>query len=337
MASIRGYQLLKTNQNPSIQLGDIEVWNNPFRAVSSTKLTRLNRLASEKSGIPGVIKKWLKRWIEFRASRILETGKSRKILIKISGRGTFEADECNGQMCVTYLKHYKTLYEPEIEAVLAAFLHEMDAFVDCGANWGYFTGKAIMTNPNLLCWAIEPSPRTFQDLKAMTDILGTKSQLNLLNAGASSCRSSFDLNESPFDSGTNHVVPSSLHDSSVMRVDCLTIDELTPPGKSLIKIDVEGHELEVLKGMTNLLNKSECIIVFEHWHDTADALAPFYIFLHKFGYSIYQIQTKLTVSNADDFTRARTTLVEPSLAVGGRYNLIAIHYARPMSYFRSFQ
>lgn len=319
---------MKPNHIPALELGDIKVRNNPFKAVSSTELTRLNRLASEKSGIPGVIKKWLKRRIESRASRMLAANTSEKILVKISGRGTFEADECNGQVCVAYLNHYNTLYEPDIEAILAAYLHDMDAFIDCGANWGYFTGKAMMTNPNLLCWAIEPSPRAFQDLKAMTDALGQKAQLHLLNAGVSSSQSSFDLHESSFDSGTNHFVQSDSHDATVVSVDCLAIDELKPPSKSIIKIDVEGHELEVLKGMTDLLNKGECIVLFEHWHNTVRALDPFYKYLTAFGYSIYQIQTELRGSDSLDWTIINTKLHKPSLDVGGRYNLMAAHNSR---------
>ena len=326
---------MKTNHIFPIQLGYIEVPNNPFRALSSTNLTQLNRLASEKSGIPGVIKKLLKRLVEYRASRILAAGCSRKILIKISIRGAFEGDECNGQLCVTYLSHYKSLYEPDIEAILEAFIHKMDTFIDCGANWGYFLGKAIMTNPNLSCWAIEPSPRAFEDLKRMTNALGQGGSVTLLNAGASSSRSSFVLNESSFDSGTNHLMRPNRHDESIARVSCLTIDELEPPGKSLIKIDVEGHELEVLKGMGNLLNKAECIVLFEHWHDTTIALEPFYEYLLRFGYSIYQIQTELTDSDHPDFTRVLTTLIEPSLDVGGRYNLMAIHDTHSLVNFRS--
>jgi hypothetical protein len=171
----------------------------------------------------------------------------------------------------------------------------------------------------------------------MTNALGKTAEVHLLNAGASSCQSSFVLHESSFDSGTNHVVQSNLCDASVIRVDCLTIDELNPPAKSLIKIDVEGHELEVLKGMTDLSDKGECIIIFEHWHETTHALEPFYKYFSGFGYSIYQIQTELTDSDTPDFTRVKTTLHEPSLHIGGRYNLMAVHNSRRLRSLRSLR
>ena len=316
---------MKTTPISHIVLGYIEVPINPFHALSSTRLTRLNRLASEKSGIPGVIKKLLKRLVEYRASRLLEEDSSGKILIKIANRGTFEGDECNGQLCVTYLNHYRSLYEPDIESILEAFIHKMDAFIDCGANWGYFLGKAIMSNPNLSCWAIEPSSRVFEDLKRMTNALEQARPVNLLNVGASSSQTKFVLNQSSFDSGTNHLSQSGRYDESITHVNCITIDELQPPAKSLVKIDVEGHELEVLKGMSNLLVRAECIVIFEHWHNTINALGPFEQYLHRFGYSIYQIQTELTASDNPDFTKVLATLIEPSLDVGGRYNLMAIH------------
>ena len=326
---------MKTSPISPIVLGYIEVPINPFHALSSTNLTRLNRLASEKSGIPGVIKKLLKRLVEYRASRLLEENSSGKILIKISNRGTFEGDECNGQLCVTYLNHYRSLYEPDIESILEAFIHKMDAFIDCGANWGYFLGKAIMANPNLSCWAIEPSARVFEDLKRMTNTIEQLGSVNLLNVAASSSQTTFVLNQSSFDSGTNHLSQPGRRDESMTHVNCITIDELQPPGKSLVKIDVEGHELEVLKGMSNLLSKAECIVLFEHWHDTTSALGPFARYLRRFGYSIYQIQTELTALDNPDFTRVLTTLIKPSLEVGGRYNLMAIHDTHSLVNFRS--
>jgi len=314
-----------TNNIRMIELDPLIVPNNPFKAISSTHLTRLNRLASEKSGIPGVIKKLLKRLIEYRAAQLIKHGMDKQIEVAVGHRSTFNANECNGQICVTYLDHYRTLYEPEIEAVLEAYIHNMDAFIDCGANWGYFTGKAFLSNPSIKCWAIEPSPIPFQDLRRMVEVLGPEKDINLIQAGVSSAAGTFSIEQSAFDSGTNHIIPLNTSEVSNAHIRCFPIDNLQAPARSLVKIDVEGHELEVLKGMSGLLKGGECIIVFEHWHNTQDALQPFLEYFSPFGFRVYQIITDISTADVADHTLVSAQLRQPKLEIGGRYNLVAMH------------
>ena len=316
---------MPTNNIRMIELDPLIVPNNPFKAITSTHLTRLNRLASEKSGIPGVIKKLVKKWIEYRASRLLEHGEDKQIQVAIRDHATFNANECNGQICVTYLDHYRTLYEPEIEAILEAHVRAMEAFIDCGANWGYFTGKAVLSNPSIKCWAIEPSPIPFQDLRRMVEVLGPEKDINLIQGGVSSAVGTFSVAQSAFDSGTNHVIPLNPSEMSNTRVECFPIDNLQVPARSLVKIDVEGHELEVLKGMSGLLKGKECIIIFEHWHNTPDALQPFLEYFSPFGFRVYQIITDTAAAVVADHTLVCTKLCKPELEIGGRYNLVATH------------
>ena len=316
---------MPTNNIRMIELDPLIVPNNPFKALSSTHLTRLNRLASEKSGIPGAIKKLLKRWIEHRAAQLLKYETDGQIEVAIRNRSTFNANECNGQICVTYLDHYRTLYEPEIEAVLEACIHTMDAFIDCGANWGYFTGKAVLSNPSIKCWAIEPSPVPFQDLQRMVEALGPQKNINLIQGGVSSAIGTFSIVESAFDSGTNHITPLNPSEVSNTHIECFPIDNLQVPAKSLVKIDVEGHELEVLKGMSGLLKGRECIIIFEHWHNTQDALQPFLEYFSPFGFRVYRIITDICTADVADHTLVSAQLRQPELEIGGRYNLVAMH------------
>ena len=95
--------------------------------------------------------------------------------------------------------------------------------------------------------------------------------INLIQAGVSSAIGTFSVAQSAFDSGTNHITPLNPSEVSNTHIECFPIDNLQVPAKSLVKIDVEGHELEVLKGMSGLLKGKECIIIFEHWHNTPDA------------------------------------------------------------------
>jgi hypothetical protein len=48
------------------------------------------------------------------------------------------------------------------------------------------------------------------------------------------------------------------------QVFCLSVDALAIPGRvTFVKIDVEGHEFEALKGMANLLEKHLPVLVVE--------------------------------------------------------------------------
>ncbi|RZA02786.1 MAG: FkbM family methyltransferase [Sphingobacteriaceae bacterium] len=62
---------------------------------------------------------------------------------------------------------------------------------------------------------------------------------------------------------------------------------------ALIKIDVEGFEFHVLKGLKQTLEKHKPRIIFEYdsnyWRDTGQSMADCYTFLRKLNYSLYQI------------------------------------------------
>jgi FkbM family methyltransferase len=61
----------------------------------------------------------------------------------------------------------------------------------------------------------------------------------------------------------------------------------------LIKIDVEGFEYQVLRGLKQTLQKHKPRIIFEYdqnyWINTGQNIADFYIFLQSLGYTIYQV------------------------------------------------
>ncbi len=62
---------------------------------------------------------------------------------------------------------------------------------------------------------------------------------------------------------------------------------------ALIKIDVEGFEFHVLKGLKQTLQKHKPRIIFEYdsnyWRDTGQSMADCYTFLRNLNYSLYQI------------------------------------------------
>lgn len=113
--------------------------------------------------------------------------------------------------------------------------------------------------------ALEPNPRVFELL-----CFNTKLQANIepLMIGASDRRAemrlSFDLNQW----GCGHLarageLPTGGHDVPVTVIPLDELGEVASRRIGLIKIDVEGHELHVLKGASQILARSQPVILFE--------------------------------------------------------------------------
>jgi hypothetical protein len=74
---------------------------------------------------------------------------------------------------------------------------------------------------------------------------------------------------------------------------------------SLIKIDVEGYELEVLKGASRLIQQHHPVFFIEldddNLKDQNGSALELIQFLHGFGYKIRHAETKAILSETSDF------------------------------------
>ena len=76
---------------------------------------------------------------------------------------------------------------------------------------------------------------------------------------------------------------------NTIAVDITTLDDLEITGPVLlVKIDVEGHEFEVLQGGTKLFQKHSPIVALELLKSAAnDGYSPCLSFLENLGYSSF--------------------------------------------------
>ena len=149
---------------------------------------------------------------------------------------------------------YLGLHEFNDMGFLLHFLNRDDLFIDIGANIGSYTILAAgHVGANVI--AIEPIPTTFQSLQKNIQGNNLQDKVIGLEAGAGSeegkLRFTLDLDS------VNHVATQSKEEmiSNTVEVRMLTIDGVLKDKKkpTLIKIDVEGFETEVLNGMQNTL------------------------------------------------------------------------------------
>jgi FkbM family methyltransferase len=161
---------------------------------------------------------------------------------------------------------------PAIEhlSILQFLLDSVDSVFDIGANKGQFSSVCAILSPSLPVYAFEPLPEAFFALERLSNIFPKIVCFNVA-AGSVSRPLPFYVASSPDSSSL--LIPTlsqnqfySVVHSSAITVDVVKSSELLAISKSshshgLLKIDVQGGELEVLKGFGSLLGRFKYIYV----------------------------------------------------------------------------
>ena len=164
-------------------------------------------------------------------------------------------------------------YEPEVCAFLRRVLKPGGTFIDCGANVGYFSIQAgALVGKSGTVVAIEANPETYKLLErnlranhfglpvhcALTSQPG---EVELFVPGA------WDVYSSLRADG---VVEGVVDHSYKVRARTLddVINELNLSRVDLVKIDIEGGELDVLRSAPKLLNVLRPYIITEYGLNT---------------------------------------------------------------------
>jgi FkbM family methyltransferase len=158
-------------------------------------------------------------------------------------------------------------YEREQTAFLLAAMrrHGCDLFIDVGANIGFYSVLAGNTGANVI--AFEPDPRSLPQFSANVAMNGL-SHLVELRAVALSDRAG-EVAFSPAaatSTGQSRLCEKGAATVTAQRLD----DALQIAGRLVfLKIDIEGHELAALAGMTRLLATNRCFLQVESFGDRA--------------------------------------------------------------------
>lgn len=141
-----------------------------------------------------------------------------------------------------------------------------DNVLDVGANVGYFSALASMAvGPQGRVLAFEASPSTHQRLQTLVGA-NAYDNVRTMEVAVADKAGELKFHCGPLD----HTGTASLRDlaertSAVTRVKAIALDDLldTLPPVRLIKIDVEGAEALVLKGMSRLLGRDQPYVLTE--------------------------------------------------------------------------
>lgn len=167
-------------------------------------------------------------------------------------------------------------WEPHVERCIHRLLEPGDAAIDIGANLGYFTAvMAQCVGEKGHVWAFEPVPATFDRLRLSSSLNGF-GQVTPLAVALGDVNGTAQITFDPHFAGSASLQrdtvgsPSQAHAVAVRRLDDLVASG-TVRRPQLIKIDVEGHELAVIRGALQTIAEATPSIIFEFSEPLAQA------------------------------------------------------------------
>jgi FkbM family methyltransferase len=198
------------------------------------------------------------------ANLLRKTLPERNIAIRLNSDAVFEFPYGDGYWSKLLNRSYH--YEDELELL---FLDSADVdytLLDCGANYGYWSvlvSSAAFGAHKAI--AIEPSGQNFSKLVNNAEINGNR--FDTMKCAIGAARGTARL------SGTKHEAFSIAGDQhGGEEVPVIALDNLLDDGKissdgKLIKLDVEGVEVEAMKGGARLMRGDSVLLCEEHGSD----------------------------------------------------------------------
>jgi FkbM family methyltransferase len=200
------------------------------------------------------------------------------------------------------------VYERQEMAFFNRFIGQARTFVDVGANVGLYTALALrQMSARSTVVAVEPHPRAYQllqrNIEANLASNAHSPQVVLafnIAAGSSEGTATLHCNR---DNGGDHrlAAPGPEHRQgawSTQPVPVQRLDHLLPQhGLSevdFIKMDVQGHEAEVVKGLADTLSRSARVVLMsEFWPAglaSSGGAARYLALLDELGMEVFQLR-----------------------------------------------
>lgn len=140
--------------------------------------------------------------------------------------------------------------------VMRALLGDCAGFLDVGANLGFFSLLAATGLEKQPIWAIEPNPELC-NLIALSSRINSFDNIRIINAAIGSQSGYGRLEVDPTRS-SHAVVARTTSDTGAALVPIMTLRDAVRLDKVrsrlLVKVDVEGSEVDVLRGSSELFH-----------------------------------------------------------------------------------
>jgi FkbM family methyltransferase len=157
-------------------------------------------------------------------------------------------------------------YEPFQSDILLELGINSKRFFDIGANMGFYSLALAIENPDLSVVSFEPQPEVFKRMLENIELNKLGDRIKLINMGLGRQADELTMYIPRF-TGSGGGSFKNLHadegESRQVTVPVGTLDSMDVVLPDLIKIDVEGFELNVITGAQNLLAKNRPTIMAE--------------------------------------------------------------------------
>ncbi len=190
-------------------------------------------------------------------------------------------------------------YELPIQNIFSQHLHQGDVFYDIGANVGFFSIIAARLVGNTgKVYAFEPGQGNANSIRHNAR-LNNFSQIEVIAKAVSDTPGEGELLLAKYSGGhalSTADAPPDL--AGKVTIELVTIDDLIaqnqikPP--NFVKVDIEGAELDALRGMTETIKQYKPIIIYEI--DDGDRVAyqrkyqELESFLQSLGYQVNGVE-----------------------------------------------
>lgn len=152
-------------------------------------------------------------------------------------------------------------YDKELTQVFDMVIQPGDTIIDVGANVGYFTLLASnLTGGTGNVISFEPENKNYEILLANVNNFAKHDNISIENLGISDKQTSLELSLGEGPGG--HKIGGS--NNETQSVDTVILDEYINSSVDLVKIDVEGVEPSVFRGMTQMIKSQRPILIFEY-------------------------------------------------------------------------
>ena len=219
------------------------------------------------------------------------------------------------------------LHPPRVHPAVLAFLRPGSVVIDVGASLGEWTLPfARAVGPAGRVIAIEPAPRGAAAL-ASTLAANALHQAEIVRCAIGDHDGTVEfavpvVTSARTDTGTARIGPACTgHDA--LQVSLRSLDSLAAEHDlariDLIKIDVEGHERQVLDGAAAVLSRNRPVLVIETGHEAKGDRAAIHDRLSGLHYRVLGILLDYGMASSD---WPAYVAIEPPFRTGDAHNLL---------------
>jgi FkbM family methyltransferase len=246
------------------------------------------------------------------------TASARRQILRASRRFGLEPQLRAAQRTFERGERRQTRLDDEHIRLLCAYMLRVDSnCVDVGANVGRILEHFVSVAPRGRHVAFEPLPDLAADLTRRFPNVDVRRVA--LGRAPESDREFVRVLETPSRSGFRPAVAGN-RETSRLTVEVEALDGALPRDyvPALVKIDVEGAELEVLEGALHMLRRHRPLVLLEHQpSDTSDSSDLFEILAEEVGFSLFDMEGHGPYSK-DSFLH--------TVRHGARWNFVARSY-----------